>query len=199
MTVATVLRSGGHYTAEWVERLSAQCERYLPPHDFVCLTDMPVDCPTIALREGWPGWWSKLELWRDDILPGRVVYFDLDTLMVDKSAGALFGYTGRFAALTDFLRADIFATGVMAWDGDQTAGLWERIQRDPPGFRGRSDLYLNPLVAGADRLQTLFPGLIGSYKVDRLAAGPGDYGVVCFHGRPRISELANWARNHWEA
>ncbi|HUT11520.1 MAG TPA: hypothetical protein VMY42_13550, partial [Thermoguttaceae bacterium] len=203
LTVATVLRSGGVYGPEWVTRLRRQVARHLHlPHRFVCLTDVPdVPCDTVPLTHGWPHWWSKLELWRPGILSGRVIYFDLDTLITGPIA-ALSGYRGALAVLADFLAPQIGASGVMLWDTERTAHVWKHIENHPPECtKRRSDYYLAPVFKDADRIQPLFPGLVGSYKADKLTAGPGDFGVVCFHGRPKMEDLpkSSWARKWWLA
>jgi hypothetical protein len=62
-------------------RLKAMVERQLTiPHRFVCLSNVCVPCERIPLTEGWPGWWSKLELFKHD-LGERVLYLDLDVLV----------------------------------------------------------------------------------------------------------------------
>lgn len=71
MIFTCVLKRGGIYNAAHVERL-----RSMIPHPVICLTDDPaVIQPTIPLTNNWPGWWSKLELFK---LEGHLVYFDLD-------------------------------------------------------------------------------------------------------------------------
>ena len=199
-TVVCVLRRGGPFTPVWVARLRDQCARHLPPHKFCCLADQAVPVPRIPLKYAWPGFYSKFELFRPGALGGRVVYFDLDTLLV-ANAAPLFDYQGPFAALSDFLDPGMVASGVMAWDADATDGLWARLTDPMPEFRGRSDYPLNrALGSDVGRLQDLFPGLIGSYKADGLEGGPKDYSVVCFHGEPKQHELpdGHWARAAWE-
>jgi hypothetical protein len=87
LTVACVLWVGPfrqrRYTEQWVMRLKAMVERQLTiPHRFVCLSNVCVPCERIPLTEGWPGWWSKLELFKHD-LGERVLYLDLDVLVTD--------------------------------------------------------------------------------------------------------------------
>ena len=45
---------------------------------------MKADVPAekIELVKNWPGWWSKVELFRPDIPCGRTLYLDLDTYIV---------------------------------------------------------------------------------------------------------------------
>ena len=85
ITIATVLRSGGDYRPEHVRALADMCGRFAPAHRFVVLTDQ---CYAFAedeeiearpLKRDWPGWWAKMELFA---LPGPVLFFDLDTVIV---------------------------------------------------------------------------------------------------------------------
>ena len=74
-TIACVLRSGGDYGPEWVEKLACSAGNvmgYRLGLRFVCLTDMEVphvEC--IPLAYGWPGWFSKLELFRPGLFAGE--------------------------------------------------------------------------------------------------------------------------------
>ena len=79
MIVASVLRSGGDFEPQHVYKLQKMCAKYLPPHEFVCLSDIQLSCETILLRHDWAGWWAKMELFR---LPSAL-YFDLDTVIID--------------------------------------------------------------------------------------------------------------------
>jgi len=91
LTVACVwVRANVPYTAEYVKRLAAMVRRNLSePHRIVCLTDQPESMPSwvepieIAHLSALPGWWAKLQLFDPAIgLSGRVLYLDLDTLIV---------------------------------------------------------------------------------------------------------------------
>lgn len=181
MLVATVLKSGGDFTTEYVARLRDSLRGY----DFVCLSDVDVPCERIPLTENLPGWWSKLELFK---LTGKVFYLDLDTV-VTGDIRDMVEYPHRFTALRDFGAADQLGTGVMAWEGDYSFLLHE--------FK---DMYWNSQGDGhwlmrkrnrgelsVDYFQDLFPGRITSYKLHKE---PGD--IVCYHGKPRPHETG-WA------
>lgn len=88
LTVASVLWVGEfrrrNYNSDWVRRLRNMVERRLDvPHRFVCLTNIEIaDIETIPLKQDWPGWWSKIELFDpDNDLGERVLYLDLDMLV----------------------------------------------------------------------------------------------------------------------
>jgi len=144
LTVACVLVRGEvAYTPEYVSRLRAMATRWLDrPFRFCCLTDqpdaMPVDVEPIAIQKlaGF-GYWSKLELFNPARRwTGRVLYLDLDTLVVASLAPivddpAAFALTadpiGRGRARDAFGRLIIrrFNSSVMVWDGGTQTYLYE--------------------------------------------------------------------------
>ena len=82
LTVACVL-SPGRYDETWVRKLKAGVDRHLTiPHRFVCLTNEPIEgIETVNLIHDWPGWWSKIELFRPGLFDYPVLYLDLDTMV----------------------------------------------------------------------------------------------------------------------
>lgn len=81
-----------NYSSEWVSKLRKAAAPHLPPHKFVCLSNVEVDDPLvhrIPLVSDLAGWWAKLELFRRDLpLTGKILYFDLDVLPI-RSLGSL--------------------------------------------------------------------------------------------------------------
>lgn len=70
------------YSVEWVRRTARMIKRALPDADFCCLSNNPDVPGYIPLRHNWPGWWSKIEVFRADIpFEGRILYLDLDVLI----------------------------------------------------------------------------------------------------------------------
>ena len=89
------------FNSEWVIKLKNMVERNLPiPHNFYCLSN--VDIPTInviPLKHNYPGWWSKIELFRPDLpIEGRILYIDLDSLIVN-DLSELANFDSKFAIL----------------------------------------------------------------------------------------------------
>ena len=81
ITVCCVLW-GDKFSKEYVHVLKASVERNTTvPHEFVCYSDRIIPgVSTVPLRGGLEGWWNKLQLF-DGRMDGRVVYFDLDTVL----------------------------------------------------------------------------------------------------------------------
>jgi hypothetical protein len=227
LTVATVLKSGGCFTPEWVHRINRQIREHMDPDRLVCLTDMelgdaahstrpksgllrasgPADhsgCVRIPLVHDWPGWWSKLELFRPGLFDGTVVYFDLDTLICGRLPEFRPAEPRRLTMLNDFYNRDMPASGMMLWDAARYGHIYERFAENPsfPEHPALGDGHVIGKYC-VERVQALWPGLVGSYKVDKLRgnrnAGPRGFKVVCFHGTPKQHEVErdSWVWGAW--
>jgi hypothetical protein len=85
LTVVCVLRkAGGAYDQFWVKRLKKNVSKHLTvPHNFVCLSNVPVKLEGVEhryLTESWASWWSKVELFKPGQFNGPVLYLDLDMM-----------------------------------------------------------------------------------------------------------------------
>jgi hypothetical protein len=182
--ILTVFRESRDYRPEHVERIRAQCARYAPDTEFLCLRDE-------LLPENWPGWWCKLSLFT---LPGPILYMDLDTVIVGDLAPLLEAATQhRFIALRNPLPTPSrFGSGLMAWSGDMSH-IYRRFADDPWHHMARcttQKLWGDQGFIAEDEpnpvfWQDLFPGEILSWKVDCKAGVPDEARVVYFHGTPR--------------
>jgi len=183
LTVVCVLKSGGCYTPEYVERLKNGVDNNLKGHRFVCFSDIDVPCERIPLTRNLPGWWSKLEIFT---LHGPCLYFDLDTVITGDLT-EIAHHPHAFTMLSDFYVLEKPASGVMAWHGDYQSILddYDRNKIYPGhGDQGYIDTQVIP-----DRFQDLFPDQIVSRKVTQTRNG--NERVVCFHGEPRPRDV-NW-------
>lgn len=213
-TVACVLRSGGLYTPAWVYALKHGLTLHMrEPYQLLVLTDTPAAFGPwgLPLRHNLPGWWAKMELFRPDVwggeVPERVLYLDLDTLVVgpldDLWAAIRAGSDTLLAMLSDFYRPHMAESGVMAFTpGEHTAKIWERFiaapEQNMQHFHG-DGRFISDQAPWALRLQEMVPpGQIVSFKVDARAGRPADARIVCGHGRPRFNTIeAGWAHDHW--
>lgn len=214
MVVAAVLKTGGDYDVRWVRALEQSLYRFLlQPHRFVCLTDL-VDqrafgpfVELIPLVHDLPGWWSKIELFRPDVFnKGEpVLYIDLDSVIcrnLEKMQGVI---DCDLILLRDFYRTDKWATGLMGFE----AGRFPDIYLE---FMLRAEFWMRKYRSGGDQRflnenfpdlnvrfwQDELPGEIVSYKVHCRDGLPSTARVVCFHGKPRPSEIkARWLPQKW--
>lgn len=174
-----VLRSGGDFLPEHVQRLA----KMIP--DLVCLSDVPVDgVPVIPLRYDWPGWWSKMELFRPNI-KGNLFYADLDTTIYNMPQMPL-----SDTVLTDFGDMKVIGSGLMYLTEATRAKVWAEWIKDPEGHMAKHTKwpagdqgFLLPFLRGALRWQNMYR--VYSYKIHCKKGIPEDADVVCFHGHPR--------------
>lgn len=219
ITVACVLkmterRNGiGHagYSWPWVVKLARGVRKHLDlPHRFVCLTDdlpqVSSEVHVIPLRHGWPGWWSKLELFRPNVFDGPVVYLDLDTI-VTGDLRPLLQWGDRFVMAQDFYGGGHCSTA-MAWRGDYS-GVYHHFRQNSEqvigDYTARVDGRIGDQAYIEDRLKVeghdlrTFPlGLVASFKKDARGGKPEGAAVVAFHGRPKCDDPATgWAYEEW--
>lgn len=194
LTVACVLKTGGEYTAAHVHALQQGVAQHLSlPHQFVTLTDASgVRGETLPLLRGWPGWWSKIELY-DGRLQGDVLYADLDTIVVDSLDEIALGH--RFTVLENFWAHDRIGSGLLAWRADLRS-IFDRFSTDPLRFMreykntlrwGDQGFIMHNSPVPMQRWQHLHPGKVVSFKQHCRREGriPPAAAVVCFHGNPR--------------
>jgi len=190
MRVAFVLRSGGEYTADHVLRLRDQVRAHLDA-PIICLSDVAVEgVETIPLKYNWPGWWSKMELFRPD-LDGDLLFFDLDTSIVGDLADI--AAINRLAIMRDVYRPHGLQSSIMYVPDDRdretiwSAWMVHPARRMREHRRGGDQEFLERFwLPQACRWQDALPGQVVSYKADVLGKGvPENARVVVFHGKPR--------------
>jgi len=225
LRVAAVYRSGGDYDPSYFTKLFAGVERHLTrEHEKILLVDDRVafSHPKIPpftvspLEFSWPGWWSKIELFR---LLGPVLYLDLDTVITgsldpladaicaqdnsevfwmlrgfykqDRCSGVM-GWNGDYRWLTDAFIYEMNSKPFMWWNVGNSVGLTSRHGR----FRGDQEWIRARVGDGPRRIESRFvqDALNGvlSFKVDlrgRKCILPAGASMVVFHGKPRPHEV----------
>ena len=201
VSIVCVLKSGGIYTVQDVKNLFESVNHHAKDFRFFCFTDFPYskfpkNINVVELIDGWPGWWSKIELFRRGVfIPfSRVWYFDLDTIIVD-DLEPLLKERSSTTFLSDFYWPERIATGAMCWIGGENHAVYTQFkmgaERYIAQFRKGGDQAFIQYVVGAkqQRFQERFPGAFVSYKVHCTEGTPEDARVVCFHGRPKPNEI----------
>lgn len=170
---------------EYVRKLRAGVSRHLAlPHEFVCICESDK-----------PGWWAKIDLFEPGRFAGRVLYLDLDTIIVGDLA-ELVVYRGLLY-LTDWgWEIPTYGSGVMVWDAGEHAEIFERYDDSiPDRFRGDQD-WLTHLGGWA----ALPSGLNYSYRYHARVRLPKSAVTISFHGRPKPHEFADgWVADIWNA
>jgi len=185
--------------AEYVNKLYRAVEWYLTvPHKFVCFTDDPtgIECETRPIKG--EGWYSKLYLFKE-FTEGKVVFFDLDTLIVD-NINFIDKYNGKFAILRDFYRPNGYGSGMMIWKGGFGHEITDNYEKDGcPHISGGDQIYIEKQVKHAKRLQDLFPYKIVSYKAHATTGMPLKAAICCFHGHPKPHDFSfGWVKEEWD-
>ena len=210
-TVICVLRSGGVYDASWVEKLKNGCKRHLPQHIFNCLSDVPVPCNRIPLKHDWPGWWSKIELFRPGVIDSPTLYLDLDTVITGAiDVGKLLREGADFSMLQSFWRPDMVGSGVMYFSGDNVpTAVYDKFVRQPKAYIAHHERHAKGTYVGdqafihdvvSDEVPRINDYLFGikSYKFHCHRILPQDARIVCFHGKPTLLQVDHdWVRTHW--
>ena len=201
LTIATVYKSGGEYTAAHVDRLAEQVAITNPGAEFVVLSDA---LPGPGLLHNWPRWWGKLELFRGGLFSGPVIYLDLDTDVIGPLDSLV---SVDFTMLSDFNRPHMPASGVMAWTGDGPSEVYWAAYHNPEAMRryntsarwGDQGWIRDHVSKPPSRFRD---GACVSYKVHcrRTQQVPEGAVVVCYHGKPRPWHTsAEWADRIREA
>lgn len=185
LTIACVLWQGGdsQYHPLHVQRLQRQIAPFAPEHRFVCLTNAPHwertdGIERIPLQENWPGWWSKLELFRPGLFTDRVLYLDLDVEIVG-DLRPLIGYSSSFVAIKDFIYPTLNSS-VMAFDPGAGSAAFSRAAVGE--YRGDQD-WITEALPGAD---TFPKNWCISYRGQAKQFGiPKETKVVIYHGSPK--------------
>lgn len=206
MNILCVLRSGGIYDAEWVKKLRDGVARNMGEHRFICLSDVDVPCERIPLKHDWPGWWSKIELFNS--IADETLYLDLDTVITGP-LGPVIKHCRQFdfAMLENFHTADMVGSGVM-WFKNAPDEVYERFAFAPQRIMDHyAAAKVGPYMGdqayiwdALDRkVDTLKMPEIRSYKKHCRNGLPDGTSIVCFHGRPRMTEInPQWLKDHWK-
>lgn len=206
LTVLAVLRSGGIYDWHWVSALRRGLMRHLTlEHQLVVLHDsirLPGGFTARASQERplynrWPGWWSKMEMFRpehDDL--GDFLFIDLDTVLI--SSLDWLADVDQLTVLSDFYKPYTrINSSFMFIPLEARAQIWnDWMIRGPEemmrlyGTGGDQAFLTRYWIERARRWQNDFPGRVVSYKSHCIPGGPPDgAAAVCFHGLPKPTEL----------
>lgn len=176
-----VLRSGGDFKPEHVYRLKAMIKGM----QFLCLSDVPLECDWIPLQKDWPGWWSKLEIFSPTLCED-IFYLDLDTTVLKMPT-----MPDRTTVLRDFGDPGMMASGLMFIKHEDKAAIWEAFNRNPQANMAANvkwpnlgdQGFLQPFLKNAQRWQHI--AKVYSFKNHCKHGVPEDAEVICYHGKPR--------------
>lgn len=216
LTVACVCRGGEFYDVhKYVAPLARGVARHLTrPYRFVCFTDaatVPEGVERVPLLHNWPGFWSKIELYRPGIMSGPVMYLDLDTVIcgsLDALADAVAAHS--LLCSTDMAHGWINSSFV-GWTVD-LSHIYEAMASDPVATMARYD-GSGPLWGDQGLMQDLLaerripwqwvqdvaPGVVAWQPIPlRGKPAAKDVAVSMWYGHPKPHEVrSKWMARHW--
>ena len=212
--VICVLKSGGDFTEDYVRKLFASIQRHSSTEDmeFICLTDLKIDSPffrTEPLLNNYPGWWSKVEVFRPKLTKAEMcVYIDLDTVILGDISDLLqHKVKDTFSALLPWNEKNRasgnFASGIMRWQTSLYHFLYDEFQKhDKDTFLGDQQYFSSLMMERGypwSPLQQFFPGIYSYKRNVRNGRVLRDARIICFHGKPRPHEVRNqnWIKENW--
>lgn len=199
---------------DYVNRLYRGVQRNIDtPHRFVLMCDdrlrgleggvVQVPLKPLSME----GCLPKLAVHRpDNGLTGRVLVFDLDTVIVGSLDGFC-DYRGPLATRAWFggIARNIWMSGgdLLGFDAGSTNWIWERFAKDPQAVENWTEgrerfVYREWCGDELKYWQKELPGQLVSYKWHvRVGLPPGARAVSC-HGRPRPHEIqSHCIKENW--
>lgn len=139
---------GRDYVDEDVVRLKHMIDKNIDrDYTMYCLTnDMEAKVPAnkIELINNWPGWWSKVELFRPDLPCGRTLYLDLDTYIVN-SLESLLAVEGDLVMFPSPYHKGQYQAGTMLFTSGTLYWVYDTFKRWAKNYmnkyRSEQDLY----------------------------------------------------------
>ena len=220
LTVLCV-KFGNGYGREYVERLRNMVSRNLTlPYEFVCLTDDPTPISDVRLivqknKCYSKQWWHKIHMFDQSLsVQGRILYLDLDIVIVSNIDKLTSTVDNRFYGIKDFNRKfhsswKYLNSSVMSWVHGTQNEIYEKFKENPrEAMRLQGDQDWIWRLA-RDRIQFWNDQWIQSYKweirgKEELASRDGRKGfktvinhsnvprdccIAVFHGYPNPADV----------
>jgi hypothetical protein len=178
----------------------------IQPYTFTCISDVEVP-DRIPLKHDWPGWWSKIELFNN--ITDETLYLDLDTVITGPLEPVIQECRKYdFAMLENFHTDAMVGSGVMWVKPPAPRFLYDLFVQSPQRIidyylQAKIGPYMGDQAYIWDRLDRKVPTIkmpeIRSYKKHCRNGLPEGTSIVCFHGRPRPTEInPDWMKEHWK-
>jgi len=222
-TTVICLKAGNLYSAEYVNNLYCGIKRNTSrPFKFICFTDDSSDImsevetrPLPTNRYPLKGWWWKLWFFSPEIqIDGRILYFDLDTVVVGP-IDEFFDFQGEFAILRGMFesvrnpQSKAMGSGIMAWRAGWGRQIWDTFRSNIDlGMKAGGDQQFIMKVVKPEQV-TYWQDFLQRHKLCSYKAHvrdkpqrdqvPDGVSVICFHGKPRPVEVRHlpWMKQHW--
>lgn len=215
LTVAVVKTGTKKYSIEDVLRVHRAVTLYLrTPFRFVCITDLPNECEEVGIEPipvgpELPGWWAKMKLfdrsWRDD---GRLIYFDLDTLICGEldtfaTLDLSFGICANFTRAIKPEYPCRYGSCIMTMSGAFGDDIWGPFIEQRKWFvteKYGDQKVIERLHPHASFIQEyMWDGWVLGYRdVRGLAVKPNETSLVVYAGKRSPNTMGpQWAKELW--
>jgi hypothetical protein len=213
LTVACVHKTGGKYDrADFVGKLARSVARNLTvPHRFVCLSDRThADVEIIPLTMGWPGYWSKVEIFKPGRFTGPLLYMDLDTV-VSGSMDDLASMDVPLAIAWDLMRG--WVNSSFLYTQVDLSCVWNAMVADTKGIIAKYDSGDGPHhgdqgllqdTLAKERIPWRWVQSVKPHQLTWLAPGlrgrkpPNGTRVEMWYGDPKQPDVGGaWLAEHW--
>lgn len=202
-SVVCVCQTSEEYKKYQVDILQNMCKKHITvPFNFICLSNEQQNCTTVPLIHSFKGWWSKIELFRPNILSGRILFLDLDTVVWGDITEFLTApINNNLYMMTEFDNPKEVSSAVMTWDTNlcDPSHLYKKFIVNPTSYITKFDSqtevgrylgdqkYISSFQK-TERVNSLSTQKIMSYRVhyDKQCATPDTKtGIVTFGGKKR--------------
>lgn len=218
---------GDYYDWTYVERLYAGiCRNLSYPVRMHVFTEPHRAVPAPFIRHDlklWPGiagrkraWWYKMQMFNPKHIPGRVLYFDLDVVIIRNIDWILSLQPRYFWSVLDFRYLwtrgwNGINSSVMFWETERFRHVWKAFQQQDLDtvvlrYAGDQD-YLSAVIDQRER-QYLDREVVQSWRWEISEGGldfrrrvpnmPGHgaqvtdkTGIIVFHGRPKPHDVTD--------
>lgn len=188
------MKSGGIYKPNHVIRMQEQIKKFVNlPYEFVCYSDIDfaLEGTIRKLKHDLPGWWAKMELFREKDEESFYIDLDMDingdiTDIVDRKSG--------FCALHNMTKSIRgIGSALMKWEGDKTF-LYKGFLEAPERHMADNNRYGSPYlgdqgyifrsVLDIEIFQDIFPNRIKPYK----SSDKGD--ITVYYGKNKPARFS---------
>lgn len=188
LTVVCV-KTGTKYGPEYVNNLKAMVGRHLTvPHNFICATDDPTDCHCETATSVLPGWWAKLEIFKEKPfgIENRILFLDLDIVIRENID--CFAECEGFWIIEDWILGG-YNSSVFVLDPGARKEVWERFDPSVVTRYWGDQAWIYEQARGST-----FPA---DWCVSYRLNGPTGK-IVVFHGEPKPHQVdADWVKREW--
>ena len=197
---------GDKYPDYFVQRLQREVRKHLDmPHRFVCITDREIEGVTCQpFADDYPGWWSKVTLFKAGVASDRNLWLDLDVVITGDLTEMVKEYAGAPLAMPlNWAQSGHGGcqSSVMIWkDNYNTRQIYDLYNPADPRLGNWPPTTANGALHGdqewitelrdTDRIHvTPITEGIKSYKYHCRGGLPGGTKVVVFHGDPKPDKV----------